>query len=116
MELLNKSELDKDRIAVKNNSARALIKAYLKDGRMNTEFKEKLTNILGVLETGNDRGGVSMLKSPALGLDTISEDTNGTTGKAFSRNIICIFQAITSYHLVVVTCDLLVLTTFSSWL
>lgn len=77
MELLNKAELEKDRLAGRNKAARDLIKAYLKDGKMSSDTKEKMFNILGILE--GDRTGVSMLKSPALGLDTISED-GGTTG------------------------------------
>lgn len=83
MELLNKAELEKDRINIKNNSAKALIKAYLKDGKMPSEFRERLTSILGVLETGDrvNIPGVNILKSPAQCLDTISEA--GSTGKIY---------------------------------
>lgn len=82
MKLLNKAELEREQIEVRANSARALVRAYLTDGKMSTEYKDRFINVLSVLETG-ERTGISVMKSPALVLDTISEA--GSTGKFFSN-------------------------------
>lgn len=79
MEIVNRLEIENERVELRNNSACSLVKAYLNDGRISSETRERLANILAVLETGdNKRATTTFHRSPAGGLDTISEA--GSTG------------------------------------
>jgi len=79
MEIVNKMELDVERLELRNSSARSLCNSYLNDGRISNETRERLANVVAVLETGDTRKvAATSHRSPAGGLDTISEA--GSTG------------------------------------
>jgi predicted nucleic acid-binding Zn-ribbon protein len=80
MEIVNKLTIESERLELRNTSARSLCNAYINDGRVSSEARERLVNVLAVLETGADSKRLSTLvRSPAGGLDTISEV--GSTGR-----------------------------------
>ncbi|CAL8147844.1 unnamed protein product [Orchesella dallaii] len=84
MELINKTELEKARVLDRNNSAKVLLKSYIIDGRMSNDIRERFATVLGILETG-ERASMSSMKSPAHGLDTISE-ANSTTDLSMTQS------------------------------
>lgn len=80
MEHMNKLQMDNERLELKNSSAKILVNNFLSDSRISSDAKERLLNVLSVLETGEIKGTrQSLVRSPAGGLDTISEA--GSTGK-----------------------------------
>jgi septal ring factor EnvC (AmiA/AmiB activator) len=84
MEIVNKVEMDIERLEFRNSSAKSLVGIYLSDPRLGNDARERLNNVLTVLETGeNRRVSHTHTRSPAGGLDTISEA--GSTGKDFIK-------------------------------
>lgn len=81
MEIVNKLELENERLELRNSSAKSLVTHYLADSKISGDTRERLLNILSLLETGDSRKQqqqVTFMRSPAGGLDTISEV--GSTG------------------------------------
>jgi len=78
MEHVNKLEIEKEKLELRNQSARSLLISYLADNRLGSDAKDRLRNVLAVLESG-DKRGATLIKSPGGALDTISEAE--TTGK-----------------------------------
>ncbi|XP_021949051.1 rac GTPase-activating protein 1 isoform X2 [Folsomia candida] len=73
MEIVNKLELENERIELRNNSAKSLVNHYLNEPRINPDMKERLLHIISILENGENRDKNTFMRSPAGALDTISE-------------------------------------------
>lgn len=82
MEIVNKLELENERLELRNSSAKSLVNHYLSDPRISSDARERLNNVLAVLETGDTRKANTIMRSPAGVLDTISEA--GSTGAGAS--------------------------------